>query len=87
MPKGSDKYFWDGKENTSGAYRLRRMLEYASFPDLIAYPFEELRKYLDTIQVDRLRTSEKRKAFIKLIQPLVPQSESWDDVFDRILDA
>jgi hypothetical protein len=43
MQKNMDKYFWDGKQNISGEYKLKRILEYASFPDLIAYPVEELK--------------------------------------------
>jgi len=87
MQKNMDKYFWDGKSNISEEVKLKRILEYASFPDLIAYPFEELRKYLSSINIDRLRTSRKRKTFIKLILPFVSQSESWDDIIYRIIHS
>jgi hypothetical protein len=86
MPKNLNKYFWDGEENVSGTYRLKRILEYASFPDLIAYPFGELKKYLQNIPIDKLRTSQKRKDFIKLIMPFVSQAENWDDVFKKIIN-
>jgi len=82
-----DKYFWDGKRNISEEFKLKRILEYASFPDLIAYPFEELKKYLSSINIDGLRTSRKRKTFIKLIMPFVSQSESWDDIISRIIHS
>ncbi|MFH0814432.1 MAG: hypothetical protein V2A69_16585 [Pseudomonadota bacterium] len=86
MQKSMNKYFWDGETNLSGAYKLRRMFEYASFPDLINYPVEDLKKYLPAIDVDSLRTSEKRKRFIKLIVPLLPEVQSWDDIVNRLLD-
>ncbi len=80
MPKNIDKYFWDGNKKISGEYKLKRILEYASFPDLIAYPIDDLKKYLPVIDIDKLRTSEKRKTFIKLILPLLPNSQSWDEL-------
>jgi hypothetical protein len=86
MQKNTDKYFWDGKQNISGEYKLKRILEYASFPDLIAYPVEELKKHLQSINIDGLRTSQKRKTFLKLIMPFVSQSESWDDIIRRIIN-
>ena len=85
MQKNLSKYFWDGAENYSGEFRLRRILEYASFPDLISYPFEELKQYLPKIDIERLRTAEKRKQFLKRIAPLLEQAQSWDDVLDRLL--
>ncbi len=86
MQKNLDKYFWDGAENLSEPFKLKRILEYASFPDLISYPFDKVQKYLSDLEIDKLRTSEKRRQFIKLISTFVPASRSWDDVFDRILD-
>lgn len=79
------KYFWDGEAILSGAYKLRRMFEYASFPDLIHYPVEEIKKYLSHIDIDSLRTSEKRRRFIKLIVPFLPEVQSWDDIVNRLL--
>ena len=87
MPRRTNKYFWDGDVHLSEAHKLKRMLEYASFPDLIAYPVEDLKKYLPAIHIDGLRTSEKRKAFIKLIVPLLPDSQTWDDIIDRLIKA
>ena len=34
MPKKPDKYFWDGEDHISEEYRLKRILEYASFPEM-----------------------------------------------------
>lgn len=85
MQKSMDKYFWDGKQNISGEHKLKRILEYASFSDLITYPVRELKKYLYAIDIDKLRTSQKRKTFIKLIMPFVSQSQSWDDIINRII--
>lgn len=87
MRKSMDKYFWDGNVNISGEYKLKRILEYASFPDLIAYPIEDMEKYLPTINIDGLRTSQKRKTFIKLIMPLISESQNWDDIVNRLIKA
>ncbi len=86
MPKNLNKYFWDGEQNISETYRLKRILEYASFPDLITDPFGELNKHLQNIPIDKLRTSQKRKDFIKLIMSFVSQAENWDDVFKKIIN-
>ncbi|NIA30814.1 MAG: hypothetical protein GWP06_12990 [Actinobacteria bacterium] len=64
---------------------MRRILEYASFPDLIHYPLNELKMYLPELNIDTLRTSKKRIAFIKLINPLLSESESWDDVLTKFV--
>ncbi len=87
MPRNMDKYFWDGKQNISGEYKLKRILEYASFHDLIAYPVCELKRYLYAINIDKLRTSQKRKTFIKLIMPFVSQSQSWDEIINRMIKS
>lgn len=85
MQKNFDKYFWDGRENISGAFAVKRILEYASFPDLIAYPFEEIKKYIVELPIDQLRTSQKRKSFLKMLLPLLQLSETWDEVFEKLL--
>ncbi len=59
---------------------MRRILEYASFPDLVAYPFDKFKQHLSSINVDDLRTSEKRRRFIRLILPMVSRARSWDDL-------
>ncbi len=85
MRKNHHKYFWDGEDNLSGKFKLQRIIEYAAFPDLIKYPLDEFKKHLPEINLDKLRTSEKRKRFIRLIAPLLNQAENWDDVFEMIL--
>lgn len=87
MRKNISKYFWDGDVHISEAYKLKRILEYASFPDLIAYPVEDLKKYLPAIHIDGLRTSEKRKAFITLIMPFLSDTQTWDDIINRLIKA
>ncbi|MFQ5639144.1 MAG: hypothetical protein ACE5IR_14270 [bacterium] len=87
MQKNMNKYFWDGELNVSEEYKLKRIIEYASFPDLIDYPVEDLKKYLPAINIDELRTSEKRKTFIKLILPFIAESQSWDDIVTRMIST
>ncbi len=79
------KYFWDGEQNLSDKFKLTRILEYASFPDLIAYPFEDIKKFLPDLNLDHLRTSEKRIEFLKVIRPFLANSNNWDEVFDRLI--
>lgn len=50
------KYFWDGTTGWSEAYILRRILEAASFPDLIHYPFDKVKRHFDEIDIGKLRT-------------------------------
>jgi hypothetical protein len=76
MQKNLKNYFWDGDSNISEEFKLQRIIEYASFPDLISYPFVDLKTYLPLIKINRLRTSEKRKQFIELILPYLSESQS-----------
>jgi len=85
MQKNINKYFWDGTLSISEEYKLKRVLEYASFPDLIAYPVEDLKKVLPAIDIAGLRTSQKRKTFIKLIKPLLSDSQNWDDIINGLI--
>jgi len=86
MQKRFHKYFWDGDQNLSDEFKLKRILEYASFPDLIAYPFDDMKKYLPNLNIDRLRTSEKRIGFLKVIRPFLANSNNWDEVFDNLIE-
>lgn len=81
------KYFWDGDSNLSDKFKLRRILEYASFPDLIAYPYQDIKNYLPGMNIDRIRTSEKRKGFLKLITPLLADANNWDELFDNLIET
>jgi hypothetical protein len=79
MQKRFHKYFWDGLENWSPEFILRRIIEYASFPDLINYPFEEVKENLFKIPLQRLRTGELRKEFIIRLAPFVKDSNTWEE--------
>lgn len=82
MQERFNKYFWDGGADCcSGAYRLRRIIEYASFPDLIMYPFEEVKQYLSQIDIQRLRTSRNRIEFMQLVQEKEGLVDAWDEIF------
>ena len=56
MPAVQNKYFWDGSENLSTRFKVRRMIEYASFPDMINFPFEEFKEGIEKIDLEKLRT-------------------------------
>jgi len=87
MQNVPDKYFWDGKENISDDFVIRRMLEYAAFPDLLKLSFDNIKNYLMRVNPEQLRTSEKRKEFLKVIQPYLETSDSFEDaVFQMVED-
>jgi len=84
MQEKCKKYFWDGQENFTGPARLQRIIEYASFPDFIAYPFEEFKSNIVKININRLRTSENRKKLIKLALSHLDSCKSWEEVISKL---
>jgi len=74
-----DKYFWDQTLNSSIQFKTRRLFEYASFPDLLKIPFEQVRKDIGYIDLERLRTGEKRIAFLKKLRDCASFSDTWDE--------
>ena len=83
MQERFNKYFWDGGTDCcSGPYRLRRIIEYASFPDLILYPFEEVKQSLSQIDIQNLRTSQNRIEFMQLVKEKEGLVETWDEMFN-----
>ena len=85
LHKKLNKYFWDGQSNISDSFILRRIIEYASFPDLLLYPFDLFKNHISLIHIEGLRTCEKRKEFIKLLLPYIEHSETWDEAVMKML--
>ena len=85
MPDNTARYFWDGTQNLSPRFQLTRMIEYASFPDLINFPFDVVKSCIDDIDVERLRTSDKRKRFIALAKRYIGSSERWEEVVEKMI--
>lgn len=86
MEQRFHKYFWDTGVSTGNdpsilppIYRFRRILEYASFPDMIHYPFAEVQELLPTMPLDRLRISQDRRALLSAILPYLAQSTNWEE--------
>ncbi|MEW6664742.1 MAG: hypothetical protein AB1512_05915 [Thermodesulfobacteriota bacterium] len=79
-----DRYFWDRTSGASKAFRLRRLFEYASFPDLLKIPFEEVKDELATMDVQSLRTGEKRKEFLTRLKGCISISHAWTDALARM---
>lgn len=77
MHEALHRYFWDHTEAASDRFRLTRLLEYASFEDLMKVPFDLVRGSLAEVEPARLRTTEKRRRFVLLIAPFVDQASSW----------
>ena len=86
MPNVKNKYFWDGRSNLSDEFVVRRILEYAAFPDLLNLPFETLKSCLRRIDLDQLRTSEKRKQFLKVILPYFGTADSLEGAVFQLIE-
>ncbi len=41
IDKRLEKYFWDGTDNISDTYFVKRMLEYGAFPDMLKIPLRK----------------------------------------------
>ena len=78
------KYFWDHTRNASDIFKLKRLLEYVSFPGLLRIPFEILKSNIHRIDVEKLRTSETRRRFVKKIQNYIDFSSDWDETLFKI---
>ena len=67
-------------------FRIERIIEYASFKDLLLYPFEEVKAHLHEVDLPKLRTSENRKQLFIRLLPFVSQANSWDELFELYID-
>ena len=79
------KYFWDGKEGWSEEGELRRILEYASFEDMIHYPFEKLKAHISKLNLPKLWTAEYRKEYLQNIVPFIANSNSWEEAHMKMV--
>mgnify|MGYP001582461804 CR=1 FL=1 len=73
-------------ENISAVYKLRRIIEYAGFPDLIQYPFEEVQVSINSLPLEKLRTSEDRQEFIVKLAPFIASANSWEDAIWKMIE-
>ena len=86
MQEEYKKYFWDGsKESFSKEYQLNRIIEYASFPDLIKYPFNEMKKNINKVNINSLRTGSSRVKLIQILKPYILKSRSWEEAMKKYL--
>jgi hypothetical protein len=80
------KYFWDGTQNLSDEFIIRRMLEYAILPDIIKLPFDDVKNYLLQANIDRFWCNEKRKRMYKVLLPYLVKSNTWQEAIDKMID-
>lgn len=86
MHERFNKYFWDGgAASCSEVFRLRRIIEYASFPDLIHYPYPLFSQYVQTLELDKLRTSTPRRELVKLLAQKAGNATNWEEAFNLIV--
>ncbi len=83
MQNLENKYFWDHTGNAGEVFKLRRLFEYASFPDLIKIPFDRVKSNINAIDLSKLRTTEKRIKFLMLIQKSAPFCNTWEEAIFR----
>ncbi|MCK4766343.1 MAG: hypothetical protein KAW12_29375 [Candidatus Aminicenantes bacterium] len=81
---GLDKYFWDHTGNASDAFKLKRLFEYASFPDLLKIPFDFVKTNINEIDASRLRTSKTRIIFITRMKEVIKNCSAWDEIVYKI---
>lgn len=93
MQKRFYKYFWDTGASTGNnpddlppKFRLRRILEHTSFPDMLNYPFEEVQEYLPSLDIKRLRTGEHRKMMLEYILPYLQESLTWEEAVMKMVN-
>jgi len=80
-----DKYLWDGKENLSDDFLIRRMIEYASFPELIKLPAGIVYEFLSKNGFKRLRCDETRKKYLEYIMPYIKETDDWQTATLRMI--
>ncbi|MBC8385697.1 MAG: hypothetical protein H8E57_09300 [Candidatus Cloacimonetes bacterium] len=80
------KYFWDGTENISDEYFLRRMLEYSSFPDLLKIPFNKFKSSINNLDIEKVRTSKARIKFVKCLLPYLEDANDWEEAIFMLYD-
>ena len=85
-PEIAAKYFWDGTQNLSEDFIIRRLLEYAAFPDLLDIPAQRLHAYLLRNDVNRLRASQRRKEFLQAALPYLANANSLEDAVFRMVE-
>lgn len=78
------RYFWDHTQNASDIFKLKRLFEYASFPDLLKIPFEFVKANISQLDPETLRTSQPRRRFVREIRSYIQGSSTWDEVIFRI---
>ncbi|MCP4158019.1 MAG: hypothetical protein GY757_60485, partial [bacterium] len=49
-----NRYFWDNTQGASDAFKLKRLFEYASFPDLLKIPFDYVKTHFQGVDLNRL---------------------------------
>jgi hypothetical protein len=80
-----EKYFWDHTWNASSdTFKLRRLFEYASFPDLIKIPFDFVKSNIHRLDLEKLRAAQTRRRFVREIQNYIDESNSWDETIFKI---
>ncbi len=80
------KYFWDGLNNWSDEFIIRRMAEYATIPEIIDLPFDKVRNFLLTFNLNRLRTGTERIEFFETMRPYLQNADNWHEAITRMVD-
>ncbi len=79
-----NKYFWDHTLLASDGFKLKRLLEYASFPDLLKIPFDFVKENIESLDPTTLRTSTTRIRFTAKIKEFINDCHNWDELIFKI---
>lgn len=82
-----NKYFWDGASDSfSEEFQLKRLIEYASFPDLLKTPFDLVLRNIDKIDLSKLKTNKSRIELLSLLKYYITRSDSWDEAIKEYVN-
>lgn len=85
MQERFNKYFWDSAGGWNNEYIVRRILERASFADLIGFPYNEVKSQIDKIDINKLWTSETRKHFLIHLKPHIKSCNLWEEAIEKLV--
>ena len=86
MQKRFKKYFWDGMDNAPAHIVIRRILEYADFPDILHIAFSDFKANIHKIGITNMRTDKRRIEWLQKIMPYTRNSNSWDEAIQKMLE-
>lgn len=79
-----NKYFWNFTQGASDPFKLKRLLEYASFPDLLKIPFDFFKSNYYKVNLEKLRTSKNRICILQRMKNVIDECQNWDELLFKV---